>query len=113
MHNSWCSKCVIDTRRVGLDLAKNIEYINNHTSLQWRCHQRQIWHTVLNTIKNQNLWCSQCAGCFKLNINIAKEIALKKGGKCLSEKYIDIDSSLLWECSENHQWYTNLQILSV
>ncbi|CAG8790896.1 4952_t:CDS:2, partial [Racocetra fulgida] len=109
-HNSWCPKCVVDTRRVGLDLAKNIarskngeclsdKYINIHTLLQWRCHQGHIWHAVLNTIKNQNSWCPQCAGCSKLNINIAKEIALKKGGKCLSEKYIDINSSLLWECN--------------
>ena len=112
-HNSWCSKCVVDTRRVGLDLAKNIarskngkclsdEYINIYTLLQWRCHQGHIWHAVLNTIKNRNSWCPQCAGCSKLNINIAKEIALKKGGKCLSEKYIDIDSSLLWEYNEGH-----------
>ncbi|RIA88585.1 hypothetical protein C1645_826166 [Glomus cerebriforme] len=28
-HNSWCPKCVIDTRRVGLDLAKNIARSRN------------------------------------------------------------------------------------
>ena len=61
---------------------KTVEYINNHTSLQWKCHQGHIWHAVLNTIENRNSWCP------KLNIDIAKEIALKKGGKCLSEKYI-------------------------
>ena len=79
--------------------------------MQWRCHQGHIWHAVLNTIKNRNSWCPQCAGCSKLNINIAKEIALKKGGRCLSEKYIDIDSLLLWECNEGHQWHTNLRCI--
>jgi len=34
---------------------------------------------------------------------------LKKGGKCLSKKYIDIDFLLLWKCNEGYQWYTNLR----
>ncbi|CAG8458085.1 15076_t:CDS:2 [Acaulospora morrowiae] len=38
---------------------------------------------------------------FKLN-DIAKEIALKKDGKYLTKKYIDIDSLLLWECNEEN-----------
>ncbi|CAG8811621.1 6483_t:CDS:2, partial [Racocetra fulgida] len=91
-HNSWCPKCIVDTRRVGLDLARNIarskngkclsdKYINIYTPLQWRCHQGHIWHAVLNSIKNQNSWCPQCAGHSKLDINIAKEIALKKDEK--------------------------------
>ncbi|CAG8791437.1 15354_t:CDS:2, partial [Racocetra fulgida] len=104
-----------DTRRVSLDLAKNIarskngkclsdKYINIHTPLQWRCHQGHIWHAVLNSIKNQNSWYPQCAERFKLDINIAKEIAFKKDGKCLSEKYTNITSPLLWECNKEHQW---------
>ncbi|CAG8772214.1 4540_t:CDS:2, partial [Racocetra fulgida] len=138
-HNSWCPKCVVDTRRVGLDLARNIarskngeclsdKYINIPTPLQWRCRQGHIWHAVLNSIKNQNSWCSQCAERSKLDINIAKEIALKKDGKCnaklsieeaikiatknkglcLSETYNDAHTKLKRQCEKKHEWYATL-----
>lgn len=35
-----------------------------------------------------------------------QELARLKDGKCLSEKYINIDTKLLWECEKGHQWET-------
>ena len=34
------------------------------------------------------------------------DIALSKGGKCLSEKYIDAKTPLIFECSKGHRWET-------
>jgi hypothetical protein len=31
-------------------------------------------------------------------------LALNHGGKCLSDKYIDIETKLKWQCSEGHVW---------
>ncbi|RHZ69844.1 hypothetical protein Glove_277g30 [Diversispora epigaea] len=119
--NSWCPKCAGSGGiRLSLQIAKNIaqsrngeclsdKYINIQSPLQWKCHQKHIWFSSLNTIKNRNTWYSYCAGYLKLSIDIAKEIAHHKGGKCLSENYISIDSKLLWECNKGHQWYTNLK----
>ena len=34
------------------------------------------------------------------------EIAEKRGGKCLSTKYKDVKTKLLWECEYGHRWET-------
>lgn len=37
-------------------------------------------------------------------IRIANQLALKRGGKCLSVKYKNMHTKLLWECSSGHIW---------
>ena len=37
-------------------------------------------------------------------LNRMQEMALSRGGKCLSKTYIDSHTKLLWECSEGHRW---------
>jgi len=80
------------------------EYINNHTDLQWQCKKGHIWKTTPhNIIKGR--WCAKCAGTAKLTIEQMQEIAKIRGGKCLSEKYINGKTKLLWQCSEGHSWW--------
>jgi len=31
-------------------------------------------------------------------------IAEERGGKCLSDKYVDCDSPMIWQCKEGHVW---------
>ena len=48
----------------------------------------------------------------KLTIEEMQGIASRRGGKCLSNKYKNNQSKLLWECSKGHQWEaipTNIQ----
>jgi hypothetical protein len=33
-----------------------------------------------------------------------REVAAEKGGKCLSEEYVNNKTPLLWECGEGHRW---------
>ena len=40
----------------------------------------------------------------KLTIKEMRQIAKERGGKCLSTKYVNVHTKLLWECSEGHQW---------
>lgn len=40
----------------------------------------------------------------KLNIGEMRSIAKKRGGNCLSQEYININTNLLWECLRGHQW---------
>ncbi|CAG8785259.1 4408_t:CDS:1, partial [Acaulospora morrowiae] len=42
---------------------------------------------------------------------IAKEIAYDKGGECLSEKYINSKSLMLWKCTIGHEWSTTLDCI--
>lgn len=40
----------------------------------------------------------------KDTIENMQSIAKKKGGRCLSDKYVDQKTDLCWECSEGHTW---------
>ena len=42
----------------------------------------------------------------KYSIELCQEIAVKMGGSCLSTKYINSKTNMLWECGEKHQWNT-------
>ncbi|RHZ75039.1 hypothetical protein Glove_218g56 [Diversispora epigaea] len=83
-------------------------YINNKSPLHWKCAKFHEWNSALCDIK-RDTWCPHCVRCFKLNIDIAKEIALKKGDICLSEKYINIYTPLYWQCAKNHKWQASLE----
>ncbi|CAG8559855.1 42297_t:CDS:2 [Gigaspora margarita] len=44
----------------------------------------------------------------KLTLDIAKEIAYSRGGECLSERYINSKTSMLWKCAKGHEWFAKL-----
>jgi hypothetical protein len=41
----------------------------------------------------------------KLTIEEMQRIAKKRGGKCLSTKYINTKTPLKWQCSKGHRWF--------
>ncbi len=84
------------------------EYKNNHTNLLWECDMGHQWNADLNRIRRKKCWCPVCSKKAPLSIKIANEEALKKGGKCLSTKYKNVNTKLLWECKETHQWEATL-----
>lgn len=40
----------------------------------------------------------------KLTLEEFKNIAIERGGKCLSEKYINNSTKLKWQCADGHIW---------
>jgi hypothetical protein len=107
----WCPVCSGRIRTIDdmKELAREKKgkciskiYINSTTKLKWECHKGHQWMTTPEAIKNER-WCPQCAG---LNKTIAdmQEIAKKHKGKCLSKKYINGSTELIWECRHGHQW---------
>lgn len=40
----------------------------------------------------------------KLTIQDMRQMAEERGGKCLSEYYINSQTPLLWQCSQGHEW---------
>jgi hypothetical protein len=55
------------------------------------------------------MWCPICATKKsgiqrRLTIGTMCDIALKRGGRCLSKDYINIAVKLLWQCQYGHQW---------
>ena len=41
-------------------------------------------------------------------LKIAKQIAKRHGGRCLSVKYINMHEKIYWECADKHRWYSSL-----
>ena len=84
------------------------KYINAKTKLEWQCEKSHEWKTSPDNIK-LGKWCPKCsyeyrAGLQRGNIEDMKKIAESKGGKCLSERYINLDTKLEWQCEKGHLW---------
>jgi hypothetical protein len=112
---SWCPVCVgklpkdlalhelkkVAVSRGGVLLSKH--YKNARTFLLWRCAKGHEWKAASDNVKHGH-WCPVCAGSFPLNIGQMRKTAHDFGGRCLSKKYINVDTHLRWRCSEGHEW---------
>lgn len=72
--------------------------------LLWECEKGHQWYAALSDIKKRNGWCSICSGKKKLTIEFAQKEAEKRGGKCLSDIYLNNKSKLKWQCNKGHIW---------
>lgn len=114
----WCPKCATEIRgdltRLDIEQMQELakghggkclseKYTNAGTKLKWQCANGHVWEATPNKIQ-QGRWCTRCSRRFPLDINEMKEIAQKRGGLCLSEKYVNARSKLRWQCSEGHEW---------
>ncbi len=112
-HKRWCPYCAgkvkltieemqkIAESRGGKCLSQN--YINAHTKLKWQCVKGHIWEARPCSIKRGS-WCPKCAGTTRLTIQEMQKIAESRGGKCLSQNYINARTKLIWRCAEGHIW---------
>lgn len=119
----WCDKCArIESgknRSLGIDIAKDIakkrggdclssEYINNRTKLTWQCHKGHTWGAIISNVRKGH-WCPICANDGNVkkrrySIEEARRLATLNLGKCLSKRYINNKTKLLWECNAGHRW---------
>jgi hypothetical protein len=86
----------------------SIEYIRGRARLRWRCREGHEWWAAGESVKAAH-WCPHCAiecNCVKrlLGIEKCREMARERGGRCLSDTYVNSRSPLLWECKRGHQW---------
>lgn len=118
--NTWCKICSGKAKKSINDYinhAKNKggdclskEYSTNKQKLTWKCKKGHIWEAQAKSVLHGGRWCPKCAdverGLKKRKYTIidAKNLAIKKGGKCLSEQYKVTRDKLTWECDLGHQW---------
>lgn len=117
-NNSWCPKCF--HTNIGKSKRKNIEelqnfaklkngrlisndYINGKTNLIWMCEKQHQWNAKWDNIKN-GTWCPYCNNNAKPEYVELKIFANNKGGKLISDIYVNSYSNLIWECKYNHRW---------
>jgi hypothetical protein len=79
------------------------EYLGTGYKIKWRCIKGHTWDATPQHIKAGH-WCPECARKKKLTIESMNELAAEKGGKCLSEVYINSKTKLSWQCEEGHTW---------
>jgi hypothetical protein len=82
------------------------KYVNCISPLEWQCAKGHIWMATPDQIKNRNIWCTKCN---KINkkakmLNRLQIIAEQHRGKCLSKEYVNINTSIDWECQKGHRW---------
>ena len=93
----------IATRHGGQCLSD--EYVNASTHLLWQCSHGHQWEATPASVRNQKTWCPTCiVEERRLGLQAMQELALARGGWCLSVKYVNRRTSLFWKCREGHQW---------
>jgi thiol-disulfide isomerase/thioredoxin len=115
-HGGWCKICFAENNRREFFAAilKKVKqkkgsvlsgtYINNRSKLKIECKKGHVFiSNSFNISRNEDL-CPKCAGKAKYTLDEFKSIAKSKGGKCLSKKYVNTHSLLLWQCHKNHEW---------
>lgn len=84
------------------------KYTNNTTKLKWKCKKDHIWEAKSGNIKSGK-WCPKCsyeyrASLTRGNIEAMQKIAESREGRCLSEKFVNVNTKLRWQCKKGHIW---------
>ncbi len=113
----WCHVCAGNKKKtiedmISLAKLKNgkclsTEYVNDKHKLLWECEFKHQWKASPGHIKT-GTWCVICAGKEKHTIEFCKNLAISRGGDCLSGVYENCDNKLIWKCSNNHTWEASL-----
>jgi hypothetical protein len=119
----WCPICgrkkSAEARKLGIEAMRQLakerggkclskSYVGANTKLLWQCAEGHQWEGIPNNVKRGS-WCFYCAQkkrgeIRKLDIEEMRQLASERGGKCLSDSYVNIATKLLWECAEGHRW---------
>jgi hypothetical protein len=83
-------------------------YKSNNIKLRYCCERGHEWNATPQKI-SLGRWCPECAKKnrakkLRHTIEMMKNIAAEKHGKCLSDIYINSQSKLKWQCNNNHIW---------
>ncbi|MFJ7831850.1 zinc-ribbon domain-containing protein [Peribacillus sp. NPDC097284] len=82
------------------------EFKSSLKHLTWQCAEGHVWNTTFSIIKGGG-WCPDCSGNVLKTIEEAKQLAISKGGECLSLEYLGVFKKLTWKCGCGHIWDTS------
>ncbi|PGK52138.1 hypothetical protein CN918_30570 [Priestia megaterium] len=115
---SWCPNCKNRNPKYTIEdmhtLAQEKDgeclsetYVFSKQKLKWKCKEGHTWEATPSAIRIGR-WCPICArqkrARKKLTIEEMHELAIEKGGKCLSSVYVNNNTPLTWECEKGHTW---------
>lgn len=114
-HRTWCSECARLARAHTIEEMPEFArtrggqclsdaYVNNVTPLEWCCASGHRWRGLPNGVL-QGGWCRQCYhDSMRGTLQSMQQLAESRGGRCLSEHYVDARTHLVWECAKGHTW---------
>lgn len=114
LNGVWCRKCSgrykLEIEDMHLEALKHKgeclsnQYVNSSSKLRWKCYEGHEFE-LEPTLVRQGRWCKECSrNKLRDGLSAMSELAQEFGGKCISEKYTNNKTKLLWECSIGHQW---------
>jgi hypothetical protein len=80
------------------------EYVGVFEKMLVECAEGHQWEVNYDGLVNSGSWCPSCGGRPPVTIDAAHKLAKSRGGKCLSDKYVNCESKLRWECEYGHRW---------
>lgn len=78
-------------------------YSGIYSKLRWRCAAGHEWVTVANNVRRGG-WCPQCSGAIHGTLERMHELAMLRGGRCLSRSWNDHRKALQFECGAGHRF---------
>lgn len=81
---------------------------------RFRCRAGHTWRTIGSSILRGN-WCPICGfDGVRLGLGYAQQLALARGGECLSTSYKDVrKTKMQWRCQHGHVWWTSLRVIQM
>ena len=79
-------------------------YEDSTEKLSWQCIQGHEWRATLDRVQHGRTWCPHCYGNARRSLGDAIAAAAPRGGRCLSELYMNCATKMSWQCSEGHEW---------
>ena len=116
---TWCLECYNLRRRFrtrdSIETMKKLarsmggaclseEHMNSKSKLTWQCDKGHCWRAVPVSIRRGS-WCPVFVRNQKLTLEEFHSLAVRKGGRCLSDRYTNKSSPLRWQCALGHRWY--------
>lgn len=75
------------------------------TNFTIRCKNGHQFRATITKLLAGHFWCAECTADSKgYTIDKCVALAAERGGKCLSEKYLNDYEPLRWECARGHTW---------
>lgn len=120
---TWCPVCT-HNQKLKLEQMQQIarerggrclstSYKSGRTPLLWECGKGHRWSASPANVKDgtrrKGTWCLQCYNSRRTfherhGIETMRDIALARGGRCLSIEYLSSKSKLIWQCVRGHRW---------
>lgn len=119
-NGTWCPKCkperisaskrkhtvesmsALARKKGGQFLSSTFTSVND--KYEWVCGHSHKWIAAPSDIV-KGTWCPKCAkNSRRSSLQLMQELAISRGGTCLSEAYISSQTKLRWRCSYGHEW---------